>query len=217
MRGRKAGRGPLIGSMRAIHGMAASWPQLVRGVTLRSRMRLSAPSRPAKTPYSETRSLWKRSGHEVQHDDHVARSGGAAQRRRRAGRARSPSRRAAGRTARAAISTMPIAILRTSGPADAAVARRARRRASARRSSVLLARHRTPGPSAGSCAARSAAAASGPWRWRSVPMIRQPAMMMSERWYSAAPKIICPSPLVAPTSSAAISARQPKPRPERRP
>ena len=50
-----------------------------------------------------------------------------------------------------------------------------------------------------------------------TPIVRAPATMMSARANSCAMKIHCPSPDVAPTSSAAITARQPKPSPERRP
>src|SRR4030095_6721063 len=49
------------GSMRATQATAARRARL-SGLTLRNLMRLSVPSRPANTPYSATRSFWKRTG-----------------------------------------------------------------------------------------------------------------------------------------------------------
>ena len=54
-------------------GMPARWRRL-SGLTLRRRMRLSAPSRPANTPYCWNALVVEAVGHEVQHHDDVARA-----------------------------------------------------------------------------------------------------------------------------------------------
>src|SRR6266487_564249 len=50
-----------IGSIRATQEISARRRRFC-GLTMRRRIRFNAPSRPANTPYSATRSLWNRSG-----------------------------------------------------------------------------------------------------------------------------------------------------------